>query len=151
MQQAVEADDIQKGFLLAGKGGIRQILCGSGGSHRDRHSQIIRGQLLVGSCYILFQLRLERRLQNPAANSRAGCCQCLDVIDIQLLHGIIDTLIQLLVGQELPVGVRRGRKTVGHGNPGTAELAYHLSKGGVFTANPVDIIHTQLIEPSYIL
>ena len=56
-----------------------------------------------------------------------------------------DAGIQTLVPQKLPKCMGSGGKPGGHANP-SGELGNHLAEAGVFTANGLDIGHSQVFK-----
>ena len=72
-QYGVEALDVEEGFLLTGKRGVRHILRRCRRTHGERRMLIVRRELRVGIADGIFQLRLERSVDNPLAD----LCACL--------------------------------------------------------------------------
>ena len=145
-QHGIDAADVQEGFLLAGKGGIRQVFGGGGGA--DCHRDVVAGgQRLECIADVGFQLGGEGRLAHPFANLFAGGGQGLDILDVQRIQRRIDAIVQPFVLEKLAVGVSRGRKPVGHADAGTGEVGNHFAERCVLAADPLDITHAEIFEP----
>jgi hypothetical protein len=80
LQQGPITLDIQEGFLLAGKTGLRQILGGGTGAHRHRRGP----QRCIGSQDRLLQLWRQVRLEHQAAGLKPSVLQGLKIAGIQL-------------------------------------------------------------------
>ena len=92
LQQGPITLDIQEGFLLPGKTGLRQILGGGTGAHRHRRGP----QRCVGSQDRLLQLWRQRRLEHQAAGLKASGLQGLKVAGIQLAQQPLEGLHQVV-------------------------------------------------------
>src|ERR1700730_8333317 len=99
VHDVVGTGDVEEGFLLAGEGGIRQILGGGRGTHGPGHipAAVVGAQLGVSGADVLVQLRLQRRIDHPAADFLAGGGQRVDVLDVQRGQPVEDALGQIVV------------------------------------------------------
>ena len=92
-EYSIVALHVQEGFLLASKRGVRHIFRRGGGTHGEGGVGVIGGQLVIGFVNSLFQFALERSVDDPLADLRAGFRQSGNVVNI----GVIQQLINLLV------------------------------------------------------
>jgi hypothetical protein len=93
-----------------------------------------------------FQVRRERRVDDPLANQRTGFGQRTHVIDIQRGELVLDARVQSAVAQELPKRMRRGGKATGHPHTAGGQLADHFAERGVLAAYGLDVGHPQMFK-----
>ena len=119
---------VQVGFLLAGKGGIGQILGRCGGAHRPGDFfAVFFDQIGIG--------RLDRRIKggrkgegsDHAANLGAGLSQGIDVVHIELRQLLVDSSSQALLGHELLKSVSGGGESAGNLNAQRRQVVDHFS------------------------
>ena len=147
VQDGVDADDIEDGLLLAGEGGVGQVLGGGAGAHgeRDAGRGILReaGEVLADG---LFQVRREGSLAHPAADLGTGLGQGLHVVGVEGGQTGVDALGEPVVVEEVPEGVCGGGKAARHLDARCRELADQLAQRGILAAHDLDIGHAQLFE-----
>ena len=145
VQHFFDADDIQKGFLLARKGGIRQVFSGRRRTHGKRSSGVVSTQ--GGECRTNRQLKVSGKwlYLDHGPNLCAHTCQSLDVLGIQRTQMRVDSTREVFKGQKLPKGVRSGGESGGDFDAGR-QVGNHLAEAGVFTANRIDVGHSQVFK-----
>ena len=147
----VHAADIQEGFLLTGKGGVRQVFGGGRGAYGDGHIGVATGHGGEGAANFAVQALGELGFHHPLADLRAGLGQGVDVIDIQGVQRRMDLLVQPAQVEKVPVGLGGGGETTGYRDTGTGEVADHLAQGGVLAPYVLNIVIAELIEGNYVL
>ena len=136
---------VEVGLLLAGKGGIGQILRRGAGAHR--HRQLAPSpQLAVGSCDRLLQIVGQGGMQQQGTGGGAGGLQGGDVVAVQAVEQVVQPLRQPVAGDEVAVGVGAGGEAIGHPHPLAAQLADHLAQGGVLAPHLGDRLKAHLGE-----
>ncbi len=140
--------DVEEGLLLAGEGGVRQVLGGRRGAHREA-ALALGGDLLVGGLDLGLELGREGQLHDPLADLRAGLGQRIDVIHVERIERGIDAIGQAIVGEELAIGLGRGRETTRDTYAG-GQLADHLAERGVLAADLLDVGHAQFVEGDHV-
>ena len=142
-KDVVYTPDIEKTFLLSGKGSLGQVL--GSGRRADRN----RGPF-AKLCVVIADLPLQRSRQgglgDPVPDSPARLGQLTDVIDIQLRQLPVDPPGEIIVIQKFPVRIGGGGEAFGHRDPGMIEPADHFSERRVLPAHGRDIIHAELGE-----
>jgi len=146
----VDAANIQEGFLLAGEGRIRQVLCGGGRTNRYRQISVALTNLCIGVADSAIQSGLERRIHHPLADLLTGLGQGDHIIHIQSAQGVIDLLCQIVVLEELAKGFSGGGKTARNGDTRCRQIADHLTEGCIFAAYAFNVIFPQVLKPDYI-
>ena len=139
----VDTPDIEKTFLLSGKGSLRQVF--GGGRRADRNRGTF-AQLCVVIANFPLQRSRQGSLGDPAPDSPARLGQLTNVIDIQLRQLPVDPPGEIIVIQKFPVRIRAGGEAFGYRDPGMVELADHFSERRVFPAHGQDIIDAELGE-----
>ena len=145
LQQRIAAAHVEERFLLAGERGIRQIFGGRGGAYRDGNVAPA-AHALERFEDLALEPRRERRGQDPLADLRADARERFDVIDVERRQLLGDALGETFVLQEVPIGLRRGRKAAGHVDAGLREVADHLAERGVLAADSLDVVPAELLE-----
>src|SRR5690606_42067943 len=86
----------------ASKGRVRQVLGGGRGPHRDGDvlRTALRAQLRVGLADFAVEFRLQRGLDDPAADLGAGAGEGSDVLDVQRREAVVDALLEVVVRDE---------------------------------------------------
>lgn len=139
----VDTPDIEKTFLLSGKGSLRQVL--GGGRRADRN----RGTF-AQLCVVIANLPLQRSRQgglgDPAPDSPARLGQLTNVIDIQLRQLPVDPPGEIIVIQKFPVRIGGGSEAFGYRDPGMVEPTDHFSERRILPAHGRDIIDAELGE-----
>ena len=92
-QYRLVTTDVEEGFLLPGERGIRHIFCGSGRAHGKGGLRVVSGELVVGVMDGFFQFRLERCVDNPLADLRAGFGKLGDIINIRFIQQVVNALV----------------------------------------------------------
>jgi hypothetical protein len=153
VHDVVGTGDVEEGFLLAGEGGIRQILGGGRRTHGHGHvaAAVVGAQLGVGGADVLVQLRLQRRIDHPAADFLAGGGQRVDVLDVQRGQLVEDALGQVVVRDEVLEGFSGGGITARHRNAQTGQVADHLAQRRILAAYAGQIGQTQFVQPQDVL
>src|SRR5256886_6134872 len=139
------AAHVEEALLLAGEGGLGQILGGRRGAYR--HGQI------AARAHAL-QLRAHRRRQggrkgggeNPLTDPRSGGGEPRPVIDLEGGKLAADARLHSALVEELAVGVRGGGEAAGHLHAESPERADHLPERGVLAADRRHVAHRQLLE-----
>ena len=146
-QHIVDTDNIQKGFLLTGKGCVGQIFGSSRRTHSHR-SWTRLGHLLIRITHVLLKGGRKWQLNHPTADIRADSNQFRDVFHIQGSQGGLDTLIKAVMSQKSPKSIGSGRKAIRDSNANTCQITDHLPKGGIFATDFIYIGHAQGVEPA---
>ena len=147
-QQVSFAAHVQVSLLLAGKGGVGQILGRGRGADRDRDVGTIHGlprrdeRLLKGSG--------EGGFEHPATDALTAAGESFHIIDIQAGQFLCDARIEAVMREEFAKGIRGGRESWGHFDAQPAQMADHLAQGGVLAADALDIVHAQLGKRDHI-
>ena len=147
----VETFDIEEGFLLSGKGSIRQIFSGRRRAHRNLEVGVLRKQLIVSGTQMFFEDGRQRRINDPLTDLTADTGKLVHVINIKALQCCVDALVKSLMGQKLTISVSRGRKATGDCYPGTREIGNHLTQRGVFAPHTLHIVHAELVKPQDVI
>ena len=92
-QHRVVALNVQEGFLLSGKRGVRHIFCGGRRTDGERGLRVVSGELIVGLVNSVFQFRLERRVDNPLADLRPGFGKLGYVVNIRFIQQVVNALV----------------------------------------------------------
>jgi hypothetical protein len=89
LEQVVDAADVQEGLLLAGEGGVGEVLGRRTGPHRPGHlvrTGVGGDEFLVGVPDVAFELLRERLLQDPAADLLTPSGEFGDVVGVEVLE-----------------------------------------------------------------
>ena len=145
VQDVFDADDVQEGFLLAGKRGVWQVFCGGGGAHGKRSQGIAGAEYGKGFTNALLQSRWKRLHLQHGADFGTSHGQGAHVLGIQRGKAAADTAGQVVMLQKFAKGVcRRGK--AGRHLHALWQLGNHLPQTGVFAANRFDIGHAQMLK-----
>ena len=93
------------------------------------------------------EVGLQRGVDHPAADFRAGRVERGDVLDVQRGEAVEDALVQVVVGDEGLEGVGGGREAAGHGDAELGQVADHLAERGVLAADLRQVGQSQLVQP----
>ena len=88
----------------------------------------------------------ERRVQHPSADLCTGLGQRVDVVGVERQQPGVDLVGQAAESQKLAKRQRRGGKTARYPHACGGKLADHFAEAGVFTANDLDIGHSQVFK-----
>ena len=126
----VLAGDVEEGFLLTGKARVRKILGGGRRSHRYRHltAAVLVAQLAIGTADVAVQFPLQGRTDHPVADLLAGLGQRSHILDIQRREAVENTLVKVVVRNEVLEGLRRRRVTARYRNTEIRQVADHFAK-----------------------
>ena len=92
-QHRIVTLDVQEGFLLSGKRGVRHIFCGRRGTYGKGGLRIVSRELVVRVVNGFFQFRLERCVDDPLADLRPGFGKLGDVINIRFIQQVVNALV----------------------------------------------------------
>ena len=119
---------VQEGLLLACKGGIREIFRRCRGTYRNRHVfvAILQGgeRFLQG---VLQDIR-KWRFNDPLTDLGTNPGQFVDVVDVQSIESVVDTLFQSVSSEEFAIGVRCCGKATWNGNTCVGEITDHFAE-----------------------
>ncbi len=149
VQHGIDAGDVQEGFLLAGEAGIGQVFSGRRGAHRHRHrvTPMVATQAGIGIADIGFERRRQWGVGDPGANLSAGGDQGRDIIDIEAGQSIEDAASEILVLDELTVGIGGGREATGDRYTQIGQVADHFTQRGILAADLGEIGQAQAVQP----
>ena len=145
VQHLLDAHNIEKGFLLAGKRGIGQIFCRGGGAHGEAGLRVAAIEGREGFADGLFQIFRERLLFHECADFGACGCQRIHVVGVQRIELGLDSGVQPVVFQELTKSMCRRGKAGGHTHP-LRQLRDHLAQAGVLAAHGLDVAHAKFFK-----
>ena len=151
MDHVVHATDVEEGFLLTSKGGIRQVFGSGGGAHGHSDVRIAGRQHGKVAADIVFQLRRQLAIHHPLTDLRAGLGQSVDIINVEGIKQVVDALVQTTLFEEVTIGISSGGKTTGNGNTGASQVADHLAERGILATDTLHIVEAEVIEGNYIL
>jgi hypothetical protein len=146
VDQVVGALDVQVGLLLAGEGGVRQVLGGGGGTHREL--QVFTGFRAHQAMVVAdarFQSGRQRRFHHPAANLAAGLGQGDGVVDVQRLS-LAAMRSASPLWTKFTEGIGRGGESAGDADPLVGQVVDHLPQGGILATDLVHIVHGQCFK-----
>ena len=118
VEYVVDAFDIEKRLLLAGEGGVGQILGGGGRADGERSIRIVFGELGVGVANLFFERRLQGCFFDQLAHHRAGLGQRGKVGNVQCGDDLVDFFGESIVVQKIAERLGSGRETAGNPHPG---------------------------------
>ena len=143
-QQIFRATDIEEGVLLAGKGGVGEVLGRGRTAHRHiRLRPILPRQVRVRRRDFPGQVRRHVGVEYPAANVGAGLFQLCEVVRIDTLQARLDAFGEAIVFEIMPIGLRGGGKAVGYPHTLGAQVAEHLAQRSILPADHGDVVHSQ--------
>ena len=145
VQHLFDADDVQKSFLLAGKGGIRQVFSGSRRTHGERGGGVVSTQGGEGHANGLLKISGKRLDLDHGPDLGTDASQGFDVLRIQRTQAGVDATGEVLKGQKVAKSVGRRGKACGDLDAG-GQVGNHLAETGVFTANRIDVGHSQVFK-----
>ncbi len=146
-QHVVEAMNVEKGFLLAGEGGVREILRRGRRTHRERaFSAAVFHECLVRGADLRLQSRRQWRLEYPLADLRARRSQRGHVIDVETGEHLFNSARQSVRRQNLAIRGRGGGEASRNPHTGLSKLADHLAQRGILAAYAVDVGHAKFIK-----
>ncbi len=148
-QHRIVALDIEEGFLLSGKRGIRHIFRRGRGAHGKRCLGVAFRELVIGVMDSVFQLWRERRIDDPLPDLRPGFRQFANVINVRVIQQLIDTLVDAALVKKLIKSIRRGGESVRDRYPCFRQIGDHLTQRGIFSPHAVNIVHTELVIPEH--
>ena len=148
-QHGVVALHVEERFLLPGKGGVRHVFCCGRGTHGERGLTIISRKLVIGFTNSVFQLTLERSIDDPLADLCPGFRQFRDVVNVGFIQQFINALVDAALIKKLIKRISGCGKPVGYGNTHRGQVCNHFSQGGIFASDSVYIIHAELVVPKH--
>ena len=141
-QHGVNTAHIQEGFLLPGKGGVRQVFRRGRGSHRDRRVPFLaRGHGRIGHADGLCQAFLQRGARDPAPDFPPGLGQLPHIIHIEAVQPGLNARLKIIVREKVHKGGRGGGVAVRHADAQGAQLTEHLAERGILAADRGHIAH----------
>ena len=146
--QGVNPADIQVGFLLAGKGGIGQVL--GSGRRTDRHVNVLAVlglHLLVGLDDGLAQVVRELGVADDVAGLFAALLQVSEIVGVEAGQRLFDGLFDTGGLEQVAIGIGGDGKAMGYRNSLGGEITVHLAQGGVFAANQGHVVDADIVEP----
>ena len=149
-EHLIDADHVQVRLLLAGKGGVRQVL---GGCRRaNGHGDLLLAVLepIIEFADFLLEFRGELGLLDPAADFSASLGELLHIVNVKGSQTLGDAILQAAFLDEQAETFSGCRKAVGNADPGAGELAEQFAKRGILAADAVDVSHAQLTKRKYI-
>ena len=111
VQHRINTGHVQKSFLLAGKGRVRQILCRGRGTHGKRGLRAAGAEFKKGGTNRLFQIGRKRLHLDQGPDFRSDFGQLAHVFRIQGIQKLIDPANQISMRQKAAEGVGRSGKT----------------------------------------
>ncbi len=108
----IDPDDVEVRFLLAGKGGVREVFSGCRRAHRHGNFVLAVFEPLVKRADFLFEFRRKRRLFNPAADFGAGFGERLHIRHVKSREALGDTVLKAAFLNKEAEGFGRGGKAV---------------------------------------
>ena len=155
-QHRVDAAHVEEGLLLAGEGGVRQVL--GGGRRADGEGRLgtrLPGQAVVGRADVGLEVGRERHLDDRGADLRADLGEPAYVVGVEAVEQAGDAFGQAALPTRLradePVE-RAGRRgeAVGHPHPEPAEVRHHLAQRGVLATDLLEVAQAEVGEPPHI-
>ena len=145
VQHLLDAHDIEKGFLLAGKRGVGQIFCRGGRAHGEAGLRIAAIEGCERLTDGLFEIRRKGLLLHERTDFGTRGGQRVDVVGVQRIQLGLDSGVQPVVFQELAKRMCRGGKAGGHAHP-LRQLRDHLAKAGVLAAHGLHVAHAEFFK-----
>ena len=145
VQDIVNAQHVEKSFLLPGKRGIGQIFRRGGRAHRKRCLFCTAMQDFKGPADRLLQVGRKRLRFDHGANIGSSLGECAHIVGIQARQARLDAGIKTGRGQKVPKRTGGSGKTSGHFDPGR-QLGNHFAQAGVFAAHLLDVAHSQMFK-----
>ena len=138
-QQLGFALDMQKGVLLAGEAGLRQVLGGGTGAH-GHSGWLLTGphQAAIGRQQRRLQLWRQRSRQQQLPGRQSHPLQLLQVGGIQASKNRLQPVAKAITTEQQPIGAGGEGKATGHTHPLSRQGAQHLTKGGILAAYRID-------------
>ena len=133
------APHVQKGLLLTGEGGFRQILRGRRRAYGDGEL-VTLAHFAPGGENLLVQPCREGRGEHPASNLFSDDGKSVDVIHVERGENGANSLIQTALRQEIPIRVRSGGKAAGHRYPEIRKPRDHFTDRGILPSDQLDIL-----------
>ena len=141
---------IEEGLLLAGEGGFREVFGGGRGAHRDRGTAgDARAQGAVALDDGAFEFRLQRCIEDPAADARTHLGEAGHIVDIEVGQRIPDTGVEPVARKQPAVGLGGGGEAARHLHAEPRQRADEFADGGVLAAHALHIVHGDLLERHY--
>src|SRR5680860_1055132 len=139
--------------MMTGEGSIREMFscCRGENGHGHGHLVIAVEYFAVGILQRDFQGFGKGCINNPLSYLRPYTGKFVHVVNIKTVEKIINLVLQAVFGQKLTVGVRSGGKTTGNRYTCIGEITDHFTERGIFAAYPVNIGHSQMIKPDYVI
>lgn len=79
-----------------------------------------------------------------------GFGQGVDVVDVQGVQGCVDMVVEVILFEEVMVGLGGGGKFVGYGNVGIGQVVDYFVEGCVFVFYMFYIMDVEFIEGNYV-
>ena len=146
LEHPVDALDVEEGLLLAGEGGVGQVLGGRAGTYGEGHLVAPGHQLVVRRPDVGLEVLGEVAGRDRLADLLAHLRQRAGVVGVEPLELAGDLLGQAGVADEPTVGVGRRREPVGHVHAELGEVADHLAERGVLAADLLEVVEAELGE-----
>ena len=113
----------------------------------DVAAAVLCGEFGVGRADVGIQVGLQRGIDHPAADLRAGGDQGVHVLDVERGQAVVDALVQGVEGDELAEGVRRGGEAARDRDAQVGQLADHLAERGVLAADLGQVGQAEFVQP----
>jgi hypothetical protein len=143
LEHILDALDVEKGLLLPRERGIRQVFGGGGRTHGETRLAVVLRQFRVGGANLLFQLRLQRRLNQPPAHHGSGFGQRAEIIDVEIYQGRVDFFGEAVVFEKFAERFGCGGKAAGHAHAGLRELTDEFAERSIFSTDTCHVGHAQ--------
>ena len=144
--------DVQKGFLLAGKAGLRQVFSGGTGAHRHRDSlglppsSVGLPQAPIGPEDGQLEVLRQPGRQHQGPGGPTGRLQGSKIVAIETSQQAPQGLPKLVGVQEGPVGIGRGGKAPRHPYPFGSQLPQQFAQGGVLAPHGRDRLQPSRLQ-----
>jgi hypothetical protein len=144
-EQMLFAAHVEKGFLLAGEGGLRQILGSRRGAHGHRELAALP-HLAPRRDNFLLESRRERGCEHPAANLLADDGEPFHIVHVEGSQHVANSPIQAVLSEKIAVGVRGGREAARYRHAKAGEPGNHFPDRSVLPTDQLDIFVLQLLK-----
>ena len=145
VQHIVDADHVQKGFLLAGKRCIRQVFGRSRRTHCIGRRRIACAQCGERVANGLLQIGRERLNLHHRADFSASHRQGAHIFDIQCTQARVDSAAQVAMRQKSTKRMGGGGKSGGHLHA-LGQLRNHFAQAGVLAPHRLHVAHAQALK-----
>jgi len=140
--------DIEVGVLLAGKGGVREVLGGGGRTDRNIDAlAVFLFHFVVGADDRLAQVGRELGGADDISRFGTALLEVTQIVGVQPGQGVANGGLNPRLFEEVAIGKGGDGVPIGHRHPLRRQLLMHFTQGSILAAHYRHILDANVIKP----